>query len=140
MILNESKVQISNLSSLNDSIIELNNECSKFNEPIDVDSYRTAISDINTMIQSLKDLRVMLENNQFDFECDGSDTVDVEIYYDYSFNRADENYVWYDFNYSGDSGTVRISKETVIEHLESNRSIESLVVDEINERITDRLC
>jgi hypothetical protein len=139
MTLSESSPQINFLSNLNSSISQIISECSNFDEAIDINSYHTAINDIDAMLQSLKELRVRLENNQFDFECEGSDSVEIEIYYDYSLNRADENYVWYDFNYSGDSGTVRINKETIIEYLESDRNIESLIVDGINEKITDRL-
>jgi len=139
MISNVSTSQINILSNINSSISELISECSTFNEPIDINSYHTAINDINVMLQSLKELRGILENNQFDFECEGSDSMEMEIYYDYSFNRADEDYVWYDFNFCGNSETVRIDKETVIEYLESNSNIESLITDEINERITYRL-
>lgn len=129
-------------ASLSDAFVKLDdsiNTISEFinlhNHPMSADKFSEAIDSINESIDSLKEIRSDLENNQYDFDCCGEGSVEVEIDYHYSFSGISGKYADYKYNTDANSGSIQIGKEDLIDCLNSGGNIEELIIEAIDEDI-----
>ena len=122
--------------------LNINSLSEMFNEgdgPLDINSYKLLTNDINSLVTLLTDLKSTLENNQYDFDSYGGNTIEVDINYDYNLSRVTDNYVIYNYSHNSDSGSVHISKDVLIEHIDNNGDIDELITDEIDSTISNQL-
>ena len=120
------KLNISSLCEMYDDL----------DSPLQVGKFNHILNEINTMVELISNLKSKLVNNQYDFECSGYNSVQIDINYDFDFSEVDGDYVIYNYQHSSDSGTVQISKVDIIEHLINGGDINELITEEIDSSIT----
>ncbi len=124
--------------SLEQLKLNITSFCEMYDEldsPLQMSKFNQISNDINSMVELLSNLKSKLVNSQFDFECSGYNSVQIEINYDYDFSEVEGDYVVYNYNHSSDSGTVQISKVDIIEHLINGGDINELITEEIDSSI-----
>ena len=124
--------------SLEQLKLNITSFCEMYDEldsPLLMSKFNQISNDINSIVELLSNLKSKLVNSQFDFECSGYNSVQIEINYDYDFSEVEGDYVVYNYNHSSDSGTVQISKVDIIEHLINGGDINELITEEIDSSI-----
>jgi hypothetical protein len=124
--------------SLEQLKLNITSFCEMYDEldsPLQMSKFNQISNDINSMVELLSNLKSKLVNSQFDFECSGYNSVQIEINYDYDFSEVEGDYVVYNYSHSSDSGTVQISKVDIIEHLINGGDINELITEEIDSSI-----
>ena len=106
--------------------------CDELDSPLQVGKFKHISNEINSMVELLSNLNSKLLYNQYDFECSGDNSVQIDINYDFDFSEVDGDYVIYNYHHSSDSGTVRIRKVDMIEHLINGGDINELITEEID--------
>ena len=123
-------------------ILNINSLCEMFDEgdsPLDINTYKQLTNGIKSSIDGLTELKSTLENNQYDFDCNGDNSFDVEISYDFNYSNVSGDNVIYNFSHCTDSGSVQISKDYIIEHLDNGGDINELITEEVERRINNQL-
>jgi hypothetical protein len=123
-------------------VLNINSLCEMFDEgdsPLDIITYKQLTNGIKSSIDGLTELKSILENNQYDFDCYGDNSFEVEINYDFNFSRVSGDNVVYTYSHSSDSGSIQISKEYIIEQLDNGGDITELITEEIESRINNQL-
>lgn len=116
--------------------------CEMFDEgdnALDVITYKQLTNGIKSSIDSLTELKSTLENNQYNFDCYGDNSFDVEISYDFNYSKVNGDNVIYNYSHCTDSGSVQINKDYIIEHLDNGGDINELITEEIERRINNQL-
>ena len=123
-------------------VLNINSLCEMFDEgdsPLDINTYKQLTNSIKSSIDGLTELKSTLENNQYDFDCNGDNSFDVEISYDFNYSNVSGDNVIYNFSHCTDSGSVQISKDYIIEHLDNGGDINELITEEVERRINNQL-
>lgn len=123
-------------------VLNISSLCEMFDEgdsALDVITYKQLTNGIKSSIDSLTELKSTLENNQYDFDCYGDNSIDVEISYDFNYSKVSGDNVIYNYSHSTDSGSVQINKDYIIEHLDNGGDINELITEEIERRINNQL-
>ena len=72
-------------------VLNINSLCEMFDEgdsPLDINTYKQLTNGIKSSIDGLTELKSTLENNQYDFDCNGDNSFDVEISYDFNYSNV----------------------------------------------------
>jgi hypothetical protein len=122
--------------------LNISSLCEMFDEGdsgLDVITFKQLTNGIKSSIDSLTKLKSTLEINQYDFDCCGDNSFDVEICYDFNYSKVSGDNVIYNYSHCTDSGSVQINKDYIIEHLDNGGDINELITEEIERRIYNQL-
>ena len=122
--------------------LNISSLCEMFDEGdsvLDVITFKQFTNGIKSSIDSLTKLKSTLEINQYDFDCCGDNSFDVEISYDFNYSKVSGDNVIYNYSHCTDSGSVQINKDYIIEHLDNGGDINELITEEIERRIYNQL-